>query len=211
MTLTLTLRVENFDVLDNAGPVSIVLDQRGCDVGRGAAMDWVLPDSAKRISGQHFSVGFHDGGYWLTDASMNGTYLQGSPHRLQGAHQIAHSDRFVVGHYVIVAEIAGGAPLVAPAGGQDAAPPSSDADPWDFGMSDTPISPMPVVPDPHHFDDVAADFVPTPIPVPVQMPSADAPPSPPAFQAPAPSPQQAPAATADNDAIFQAFLRWSRP
>ena len=103
--MSLTLRVENFDVLDNAGPISIVLDQRGCEVGRGRAMDWVLPAPSRRVSGQHFSVAFQDGTYLLTDASMNGTYMQGSPHRMQGPHTISHGDRFVVGHYVIVAEL----------------------------------------------------------------------------------------------------------
>jgi len=206
--MTLTLRVENFDVLDNAGPISIQLSQRGCEAGRGVAMDWVLPDPARRISGQHFSVAFKDGTYWLTDTSMNGTFLQGAPHRLQGAHKIANGDRFVVGHYVIVAQMADGhAGFASPAPVAPVATPFADAesDPWDFGTSDTPVSPMPVVPDPHHLDDVASDFVPAPIPVPVQMPSQDAPPSPPVFQQPQTPQPAAPVAARDDTAVFKAF------
>lgn len=193
--MTLTLRVENFDVLENAGPTSIVLDQRGCEAGRGRAMDWVLPDPSRRVSGQHFSVAFRDGAYWLADGSMNGTYVQGSAHRLQGAHRIQHGERFVVGHYVIVAEFAGAAPVTPPlASGGD------DNDPWNFGTSATPVSPLPMPANPHHLDDVAGDFVPMPIPVPVQVPRVDAPVQPPVYQ-PAPSvPPQG-----STDAVLKAF------
>jgi len=209
--MTLTLRIENFDVLDNAGAVQMVLNQRGCEAGRGAAMDWVLPDPARRISGHHFSVDFRDGAYWLTDVSMNGTYLQGSPHRLQGPHRIQTGDRFIVGHYVIVTESAAQATPYAAPSMAPAMPPAAGDDPWDFGTADTPVSPLPQRQDPHHFDDVAADFVPAPIPMPVQMPGADVPQTPPAFQ-PAPPPAALPlasapaeASTGDATAIFQAF------
>ncbi len=197
--MTLTLRVENFDVLENAGPTRILLDQRGCEAGRGRAMDWVLPDPSRRISGQHFSVAFRDGAYWLTDGSMNGTFLQGSTHRLQGAHQIKHGERFVVGHYVILAEFAGAAPMAPPVHSNP-----DDNDPWDFGTSATPVSPLPRPFNPHHLDDVAGDFVPTPNPMPmptpvsVRMPRVDSPAQPLAAAPPPPAPY-------GNDDVLKAF------
>lgn len=195
--MSLTLRVENFDVLENAGPTSIFLDQRGCEVGRGRAMDWVLPDPSRRVSGQHFSIAFREGAYWLTDGSMNGTYVQGSAHRLQGAHQIQHGDRFVVGHYVIVAEFAGAAPLVA-----SVARHVDENDPWDFGVSATPVSPLPMPANPHHLDDIASDFVPAPIPIPVQTPRVDAPAQPPVYRSRPPAAQ-----SGNDDAILKAFCK----
>lgn len=180
--MTLTLRIENFDVLDHGGPISISLNQKGCDVGRGGSMDWVLPDPNRLISSRHFSVEFRDGAYWLTDTSTNGTHLQGSPYRLQGPHRISNGDRFTVGPYIVLAQMP---PPVSP-GFQ--APPShtqgpsmiqrppvmtpqpmghDDHDPWDFGGSAQPVNPLPMSrPGPRHLDDIAGDFVPSSVPMP---------------------------------------------
>ena len=40
--MTLTLQIENFHVLDDGGPVSILVPERGIQVGRRSGMDWVL-------------------------------------------------------------------------------------------------------------------------------------------------------------------------
>ena len=182
--MTLTLRIENFDVLDHGGPISLTLDRSGGDIGRGKAMAWVLPDPNRHISSCHARVEFRDAAYWLTDQSTNGTFLQGSPHRLQGAHRINDGDRFTIGHYVIVAQLAAAA---APAGLQQpptatmspsglqtppyggSLPPAApaDDDPWDFGGPAAPVDPMPRGGgNAHHLDDVAGDFVPQAVPMP---------------------------------------------
>lgn len=194
--MTLTLRIENFDVLENGGPASITLHQKGCTVGRSGAMDWVLPDPARHISSHHFDIAFKDGAYYLTDVSTNGTFLHGQRYRLDGPHKIKAGDRFTVGHYVVVADLAG-APVQPPmprvnpsgpsllqtpptgtwsgAGRIQSAPPlaPSDNDPWaSFGAAPEPVNPLPARggggP---RLDDVAQDFVPTPAAVP--MPSPD--------------------------------------
>lgn len=193
--MTLILRIDNFDVLEHGGPVSITLNGNGCDVGRGKGMDWILPDPARHISSHHFSVAYRDGSYWLSDTSTNGTFLQGSPYRLQAPHQITGGERFTVGHYVIYADLANAASPAMQAPAPMAQP--AENDPWDFGTSAEPVNPLQQRADPRHLDDVAQDFVPTPVPMPT--PSAQSIP-PQNFQ---PAPPQPPAV--DNSAILRAF------
>jgi type VI secretion system protein ImpI len=199
--MTLTLRIENYDTLEDGGPTWITLNQAGAQIGRRAAMDWVLPDPAKHISGHHFDIAFRDGAYWLTDVSTNGTFFQGQRHRLDGPQQLNGGERLVVGHYIIAVELAGGG-VGTPA--QDQASvhgwtvgPSSraadDGDPWDFGGEQMdPVNPLPnPASDPHHLDDVAQEFVPLQRPtmppgaqaLPVQQPQQVAP-APPSVQQP---------------------------
>lgn len=101
--MTLTLQIENFHVLDDGGPVSILVPESGIRVGRRDGMDWVLPDASRYISGHHFEVSFDGATWWLTDVSTNGTFLQGHRHRLGAPHSLSHGDRFQVGQYIIVA------------------------------------------------------------------------------------------------------------
>lgn len=197
--MTLTLRIENFDVLEHGGPVSITLNGNGCDVGRGKGMDWILPDPARHISSHHFSVAYRDGAYWLSDTSTNGTFLQGSPYRLQAAHRIAGGERFTVGHYVICADLAQAAAAAPGAGAPPPAPSQGfENDPWDFGTSPEPVNPHQQRVDPRHLDDIAQEFVPAPVP----MPSPEVP-SPPPQHPHQPHVEQP--AVAQNDVFLRAF------
>ncbi|PJI84249.1 FHA domain protein [Yoonia maricola] len=103
--ITLTLRIDNHATLENGGPVSLVLSGEGAQVGRKAGNDWVLPDPSRHISGHHFDVSYENGNYVLTDVSSNGTFLHGERYRIEGGHVIADSERFTVGHYIIVAHL----------------------------------------------------------------------------------------------------------
>ena len=80
--LALVLRIENMDSLPDGGPLSIELDQRGCDIGRDTYLDWTLPDPQRFISGKHCEVRYRDGGYWLHDVSTNGTTVNDDTGRL---------------------------------------------------------------------------------------------------------------------------------
>ena len=186
--MTLTLRIDNFDTLDDGGPTWITLDQRGASIGRRASMDWVLPDPAKHISGHHFDIQYSDGAYWLRDVSTNGTYVQGSPHRIDGVQRLNGGERLVVGHYVIVVDLGGGAqvapPPAAPATGAGWGTDHDDSDPWDLGPEPLqPVNPLPgPAANPHHFDEMAQDFVPLQRPSnPSPMPPAAAPVQQPGF------------------------------
>lgn len=103
--MTLTLRIDNFDTLDNGAPISIDFNGKGGCIGRARSMDWVLPDPGRHISSHHFDVTFTGGTYYLQDVSTNGTFLHAQKHRLDGKHPIQQGDRFMVGHYIIVAEM----------------------------------------------------------------------------------------------------------
>lgn len=162
--MTLTLRIDNYDTLDNGGPTWITLDQRGASVGRRTSMDWVLPDPAKHISGHHFDIQFHDGAYWLSDVSTNGTYFQGSHHRPEGPQRLQGGERLIVGHYVISVEMAGQQARPAQGGASgDWGSAADDNDPWG-NLGNEPLQPVNPLPtpaiNPHHFDEVAQDFVP---------------------------------------------------
>lgn len=104
--MALTLKIENHTTLPDGGPLSISIQgKRGIDIGRNQYLDWTLPDLSRVISGKHCEVRWHDGGYWLHDISSNGTFLQGDDNRLKGPHLLRNGDRFVIGHYIIAAEL----------------------------------------------------------------------------------------------------------
>ena len=162
-------------------------------------MDWVLPDTSRHVSGHHFDVRYHDGAYWLTDASTNGTFMQGQHHRIQGPLQLRGGERLIVGHYIIsvdagmpAAQAAPRPPVSQGSGYQD------DADPWDLGMQpQDPVNPIPQAPaNARAFDDVAQEFLqlspqmPSPSRTPAAAPEAA--PPPPAPEAPAGQPPIAP-------------------
>lgn len=164
--MTLTLQIENFSVLDDGGPVSVIVPESGLQAGRNAGMGWMLPDASRHISGHHFDVYLQGGQWWLHDRSTNGTFLQGHRHRLDGAHRLSHGDRFQVGQYIIVAML--DAPAVQP-GMKPGSLPSYDVgapapdlphdeDPWAISGGFEPINPMPVE-RAARMDDFAGDFV----------------------------------------------------
>ena len=197
--MTLTLQIENYDVLEDGGPAQFTVKGRGFQAGRSPSMDWVLPDPSRHISSHHFEVTFADGAYWLTDVSTNGTFLAGQRYRMERAHRLSHMDRFQVGHYIIIA-VLGNAPAApppqAPGAGHGtwsprpmAGPgPSADDDPWSVGGGAAePIDPLPR-PEPNRFEDFADDFIVNPMPAPDpggQHPAA--PPVPPVASAPQPA------------------------
>ena len=136
--MTLTLRIEGFDDLGNGMPTEFVLNRRGATIGRAPTCDWCLPDPQRFISSRHCEISFRDGGYWLTDVSTNGTYLNGSSERLTGEHQIEQGDVLALGRYTVQAELNGmesraDDSVVEPAE-------ASDTGPWGSSVSDASIN-----------------------------------------------------------------------
>lgn len=182
--MTLTLQIENFSVLDDGGPVSVIVPESGLQAGRNPGMGWMLPDASRHISGHHFDIYLQGGQWWLHDRSTNGTFLQGHRHRLDGAHQLGHGDRFQVGQYIIVAML--DAPAAQP-GMKPGSLPSynvgapapdlpHDEDPWAISGGFEPVNPMPVE-RASRMDDFAGDFVAFPTapesPAPAEIPVSD--------------------------------------
>uniref|UniRef100_UPI002810A10C type VI secretion system-associated FHA domain protein n=1 Tax=Jannaschia maritima TaxID=3032585 RepID=UPI002810A10C len=216
--MALELHLDNVDRLPDGGPVAVPLDAgRDIQVGRGAAMDWQLPDPTRHLSSHHFDVSFRDGAHWLIDVSTNGTFLLGRPYRLDEPHRLQPGDRFQAGPYILACRQVAAVPAPDAPGGdglRDAWP--VDDDPWAVGAP-PPRVPAPPVPGP----------VPPPIPAPWPAPDDDPgvdpelPPlsalprpdpslvlRPPPAEAPpraAPAPDPAPRPPADPDAVVAAF------
>ena len=156
---TLTLRIENHATLDNGGPVSLTLTDKGAQIGRKAGNDWVLPDASRHISGHHFDITFKGGEFFLTDVSSNGTFLHGERYRIDGTHQIADGDRFTVGHYILCAQLTADAPAAvtdppaAPTPEPAPVPPAFAQPPEPAPAPAAPAAPAPA----DEFDDVWGD------------------------------------------------------
>lgn len=75
------------------------------DIGRGADVDWTLPDPARIISTKHCEIRFRGGKYWLYDVSRNGTFINHDMRRQRAAHPLSHGDRFTMGGYVIAVTV----------------------------------------------------------------------------------------------------------
>ncbi|AGT11492.1 type VI secretion system-associated FHA domain protein TagH [Paracoccus aminophilus] len=147
--MSLTLLIENYQILDDGGPASMVVPEGGLQVGRREGMGWVLPDASRHISGHHFDVYRQGEEWWLRDASTNGTFLHGMRHRLDGPHKLEHGDRFQVGQYVVVAlmdapSLQGGVNANSlPSYGGPVFAQETEADPWSMGGGLDPVDPLP--------------------------------------------------------------------
>ncbi|WP_428649229.1 type VI secretion system-associated FHA domain protein TagH [Roseibium sp.] len=99
--MRITLQIENVDRLETGGQVSYSCADRGFDIGRHEHLDWSLPDPQRVISGKHCEVRFEDGNFVLYDISTNGTFLNGSPNRMDKAQVLRSGDRLMIGDYII--------------------------------------------------------------------------------------------------------------
>jgi type VI secretion system protein ImpI len=106
--MVLILRIENETSLPDGGPLSVTVNgRRTIDIGREQHLDWTLPDPTRFISGKHCEVRCHDGAYWLYDLSTNGTFVNGSPNRVQSPYRLRNNDRVTIGHYIILVSVEG--------------------------------------------------------------------------------------------------------
>jgi len=99
--MRITLQIENVDRLETGGQVSYSCADRGFDIGRHEHLDWSLPDPQRVISGKHCEVRFEGGSFVLYDVSTNGTFLNGSPNRMDKAHALRSGDRLMIGDYIV--------------------------------------------------------------------------------------------------------------
>ena len=80
-----------------------VFDEEGGTIGRAPSCDWSLPDPEKYISGNHASVLWQDGEFYLIDTSSNGTYVNNMPEPIPSGKplHLTHEDQFGIGNYKI--------------------------------------------------------------------------------------------------------------
>ncbi|MCV0427059.1 MAG: type VI secretion system-associated FHA domain protein TagH [Roseibium sp.] len=113
---------------------------RGFDIGRHDHLDWSLPDPQRVVSGKHCEVRFEDGQFILFDISTNGTFLNGSPNRMDKAHVLRSGDRLMIGDYIIVVSLE--ADDVAGLGFANAPAPAvqSHSQPWEAPQASVPAA-----------------------------------------------------------------------
>ncbi|MBR0936619.1 type VI secretion system-associated FHA domain protein TagH [Bradyrhizobium jicamae] len=100
--MALRLTIENVDKLPDGGPISFVATgTRSIDIGRDNHLDWTLPDPTKYISAKHCEIHCRGNAYWLNDVSTNGTFVNGSDHRVRSPYELKDRDRLLIGHYII--------------------------------------------------------------------------------------------------------------
>jgi type VI secretion system protein len=109
---------------------SRVFGVNGGTVGRAHDNDWVLPDPKRVVSGHHFEVTYHGGGYWLVDSSTNGVYVNDSddPASAQGRVELRDGDRLRVGPYDILVSIDSRIDFLPVAGEENSAAKHMDSD-----------------------------------------------------------------------------------
>lgn len=98
------LQINNVDSVPAGMSTGYSARDRSFEIGREAC-DWTLPDPDKFISGRHCDVRYEAGAFWLHDVSRNGTFINGSTHRIAGPHRLGHGDRLLIGRYVILVSI----------------------------------------------------------------------------------------------------------
>jgi len=105
---------------------AIVFGVAGGSIGRSTENDWVLPDPERYVSGRHARVIFSQGGYYLTDVSTNGTFVNDleAPVGPQAPYELKNGDVLRLGEYHIVVALDG----------------ATDFAPDDSGMLDTATS-----------------------------------------------------------------------
>jgi type VI secretion system protein ImpI len=134
--MPLRLSIENVDRLPDGAPLQIDVNGRGLALGRDEHLDWTLPDGSRIISGKHCEIRFEKGGYWLHDVSTNGTFVNGSPHRLNAPYLLRDGDRLNIGPYIIAVSVQEGQEA-----GRTTAPTSSAPAPGEWEMFGRAASP----------------------------------------------------------------------
>lgn len=88
----------------------------GGTIGRALRNDWILPDADKYISGNHATIDYQSGAFYLADISTNGVYIneadeplgKGNPRRL------FDGDRLRMGDFEMVVHLDEGEDLMMP-------------------------------------------------------------------------------------------------
>lgn len=80
-----------------------VFEEEGGTIGRAPNCDWNLPDPENFVSGNHASVIWQDGEFFLIDTSSNGTYVNNMPDPIPSGKPLllTHEDQFGIGNYKI--------------------------------------------------------------------------------------------------------------
>ncbi len=105
--MPLKLTITSYQRLSPGQEPAKTLERGSLKIGRASKNDWILQDPERILSSEHCVVHYKDGGYILTDTSLNGTFLNDSEQRIprNQAVQLKNGDRFVLGEYEIAVAI----------------------------------------------------------------------------------------------------------
>ena len=97
--MPLKLTITSFQRLSPGQETGKILDRGSLSIGRAAQNGWILQDPERILSSNHCVVHYQDGGYFLTDTSTNGTFLNDSEQRIPRNQTIRlrDGDHFVLG------------------------------------------------------------------------------------------------------------------
>jgi len=100
--MTITLTITNKAATPPGQELSKTL-QGGGIIGRAPSADWVLIDDSRVISSHHATIEQQNDGYYITDTSMNGVFLNGaqSPLGKGNRAKLHNGDRLGIGDYEI--------------------------------------------------------------------------------------------------------------
>lgn len=109
--MSLKLTITSFQRLSPGQESSRTLDYGSLTIGRAAQNDWALQDPERILSSNHCVIHQREEGYFLTDTSTNGTFLNDSEQRIPRNQtvRLQDGDYFVLGEYEIQVSLASGA------------------------------------------------------------------------------------------------------
>ncbi len=109
--MPLKLTITSFQRLSPGQETTKILDGGSINIGRATQNGWILQDPERILSSNHCVVHHQDGGYFLTDTSTNGTFLNDSDQRIPRNQtvRLKDGDHFVLGEYEIEATLIPGA------------------------------------------------------------------------------------------------------
>lgn len=84
-------------------------------IGRSDDCEWCIPDPKKQLSGQHARISFHNGEFYLTDTSSNGTRHAENGKRLpkDRPQRLKHQAVYRLSHFDIAVRLVQPADLIA--------------------------------------------------------------------------------------------------
>ena len=114
--MPLKLTITSFQRLSPGQESTKFLDRGSLTIGRAAQNNWILQDPERILSSNHCVIHSQDGGYYLTDTSTNGTFLNDSEQRIPRNQTVRlnEGDHFVLGEYEIEVNLMPGAAELSP-------------------------------------------------------------------------------------------------
>lgn len=102
-----TLKVVRYQGVSPPDEIVGQFRQQGGVIGRSKESDMVLPDTERLISRSHAAIQYQEGGYYLVDSSLGGTFLNSPENRVpKGERRRLHQgDSLFIGAYQIAVSI----------------------------------------------------------------------------------------------------------